>query len=296
MGAGKLPAIQFYPGDWKRDAGVQSLSYHDRGVWFEILMLMHESPIRGKLMLGTKAMSNAVLAGILNLSVESITETVETLIDRGVTEFDEKTKSLISRRMLRDEEDRANGRARAHKHYKSSKINGEANGLITGFSTPPSSSLSSSSSKNKSDAPSASVSGEFQLPEWISATAWAGWEEMRKKIRKGLTNYARALAVKKLDKLRAEGNDVTQLLEDATLGGWSSFYVKESSRLSGAKRSGPDPRIGRADENPSAQELERRRLVAEELERNIEGLERRNREREERERAAQSMAATATQD
>ena len=86
MGAGKLPAIQFYPGDWKRDAGVQSLSYHDRGVWFEILMLMHESPIRGKLMLGTKAMSNAVLAGILNLSVESITETVETLIDRGVTE------------------------------------------------------------------------------------------------------------------------------------------------------------------------------------------------------------------
>ena len=43
----KLPALQFYPGDWRKDLGVQSLSFHDRGVWFEMLMLMHDSENRG---------------------------------------------------------------------------------------------------------------------------------------------------------------------------------------------------------------------------------------------------------
>lgn len=47
----KLPAFQFYPGDWRKDPGVQSLSFHDRGVWHEMLCLMHESEERGKLTL-----------------------------------------------------------------------------------------------------------------------------------------------------------------------------------------------------------------------------------------------------
>ena len=47
----KLPAMQFYPGDWRKDIGVQSLSFHDRGVWFEMLMLMHGSERRGVLVL-----------------------------------------------------------------------------------------------------------------------------------------------------------------------------------------------------------------------------------------------------
>jgi hypothetical protein len=39
----KLPALQWYPADWRKDPGVQALSLHDRMVWFEMLMLMHES-------------------------------------------------------------------------------------------------------------------------------------------------------------------------------------------------------------------------------------------------------------
>jgi hypothetical protein len=47
----KLPAFQFYPADWRKDPGVQSLPYFERGIWFEILCLMHESEQRGKLIL-----------------------------------------------------------------------------------------------------------------------------------------------------------------------------------------------------------------------------------------------------
>jgi hypothetical protein len=99
----KLPAIQFYPGDWKKDAGVQTLSYHDRGVWFEILLLMHESERRGVLLLNGKAMSNGALARILGLDIESLKQTVETILEHGVASIEEDTGALMSRRMVRDE-------------------------------------------------------------------------------------------------------------------------------------------------------------------------------------------------
>ena len=34
----KIPAFQFYPADWRKDPGVQSLSYNDRGIWIEIFV------------------------------------------------------------------------------------------------------------------------------------------------------------------------------------------------------------------------------------------------------------------
>ena len=61
----KLPALQFYPGDWRKDVGVQSLTYHDRGVWFEILMLMHESEPRGMLLLNGRPVTDEALGRLL---------------------------------------------------------------------------------------------------------------------------------------------------------------------------------------------------------------------------------------
>ena len=63
----KLPALQFYPGDWRRDVGVQSLSFHDRGVWFEMVMLMHGSEVRGKLILNGKPIPEDALCRLLGL-------------------------------------------------------------------------------------------------------------------------------------------------------------------------------------------------------------------------------------
>ena len=47
----KLPAMQFYPGDWRRNPKVQSLTYEERGLWFEMLCLMHFAEPRGKLLI-----------------------------------------------------------------------------------------------------------------------------------------------------------------------------------------------------------------------------------------------------
>ena len=66
-GMTKLPAFQFYPGDWRKDVGVQSLDYFDRRVWWEMLCLMHESEWRGALVLNGQAMSEGALALLLGL-------------------------------------------------------------------------------------------------------------------------------------------------------------------------------------------------------------------------------------
>lgn len=100
---GKLPAIQFYPADWRKDPGVQSLSFHDRGVWFEILCLMHESEQRGTLLLNGKPMPQDALGRLLGLSKASLSKTLATLLDLGVMSQDEATGTFYNRRMTRDE-------------------------------------------------------------------------------------------------------------------------------------------------------------------------------------------------
>lgn len=99
----KLPAFQFYPGDWRKDPGVQSLDYEARGVWFEILCLMHEAEPRGMLTLAGKAMSDEALARLLGLDKYHLNQILSKLAEHGVSSVDPATGALCSRRMIKDE-------------------------------------------------------------------------------------------------------------------------------------------------------------------------------------------------
>ena len=100
----KLPAIQFYPGDWRKDPGIRALSFHDRGVWLEMILLMHESENRGKLMLAGKPIDHKTLGKLLGIHLNSLTKTLRNLRDLNICGFDEKTGIYYSRRMIRDNE------------------------------------------------------------------------------------------------------------------------------------------------------------------------------------------------
>jgi hypothetical protein len=127
----KLPAIQFYPADWRKDLGVQSLSFHDRGIWFEILMLMHESEVRGKLLLGGRAMTDEMLATVLRIDLTELRCTLDVLVTRGVTEREKRTGALINRRMIRDEIERAKNRQKIRGWRKAKKLKEECNHNVT---------------------------------------------------------------------------------------------------------------------------------------------------------------------
>jgi hypothetical protein len=153
----KLPAFQFYPADWRKDPAVQSLSYHDRGVWFEILCLMHESEQRGKLLLNGKPMPEDALARLLGLDKQNLTKTLTTLLDYGVASRCEETGALMNRRMVRDEELRKIRQEAGRKGGNPVLLNQNANQNPTTpvkqKSTPSSSSSSSKKKELGADAP-----------------------------------------------------------------------------------------------------------------------------------------------
>ena len=99
----KMPALQFYPADWRKDPAVQSLNYHDRGVWFEMLCLMHESSARGVLLLNGMPMPGEALARILGLDNQTLNQTLTILLTYGVAKKRHEDGAVYSKRMVSDE-------------------------------------------------------------------------------------------------------------------------------------------------------------------------------------------------
>lgn len=69
----------------------------------------------------------------------------------------------------------------------------------------------------------------FELPEWIPVDPWNGWLEMRTLQRKPPTDRAKALAVSKLEKLRAKGHDPGEVLDRSTLNGWTGLFERREN-------------------------------------------------------------------
>jgi len=64
----------------------------------------------------------------------------------------------------------------------------------------------------------------FVVPDWIPKETWDEFLEMRKRIKKPPTDYAKKLLVAKLDKFRSVGQDVKQVLEKSITSGWQDVF------------------------------------------------------------------------
>lgn len=75
------------------------------------------------------------------------------------------------------------------------------------------------------------VAPNGSLPDWVPLEAWQGFVEMRKKIGHPLTDRAKELAIRNLEKLKAEGSEPGAVLDQSTFKGWRGlFEVKINSR------------------------------------------------------------------
>jgi uncharacterized phage protein (TIGR02220 family) len=99
----KMPALQFYPADWRKDLAVQALGYHDRGVWFEMLCLMHESSERGVMLINGAPIAEDVIARLLGLDNQTFNHTLGTLLTYGVAKRRQDDNAIFSKRMVDDE-------------------------------------------------------------------------------------------------------------------------------------------------------------------------------------------------
>ncbi len=155
----KMPAFQFYPSDWRSDPGVQSLSYHERGVWFEMLCMMHESSQRGKLLLNGKAMPIDALARALGLLKQDTEIVVEKLIEYGVASRNPKNSVIFSRRMVKDEHLRNVRKKCGEMGGNPNLVNQKSTTRVKQIPTP-----SSSSSSSGLKEPHTPPSGALALP------------------------------------------------------------------------------------------------------------------------------------
>jgi hypothetical protein len=177
----KLPAMQFYVGDWRKDPGVQALGFHERGVWFEMICLMHESEERGKLMLNGLPMPDDALARLLGLDKQNLTTTITTLLSYGVASRCEETGAIICRRMIRDENLRKVRAECGKQGGNPNLVKQKPTTKDKQKSTPSSSSsISVSSSNNKKENPSIdqvrTFCAEIDLPETDGDATYWKWE------------------------------------------------------------------------------------------------------------------------
>lgn len=102
----KRPAFQFYPGDWLRDTALRSCSVAARGLWIEMLCLMHEGAPYGHLKVGSKVILPVNLARMVGITLPEAEGYLDELNCAGVYSVTAEG-TIYSRRMARDEEIRA---------------------------------------------------------------------------------------------------------------------------------------------------------------------------------------------
>ena len=94
--------MKFYPVDWRSEPTLRICSLAARGLWVELLGLMHEATPRGHLLIRGLSPTDAQLAALVGILPEQLTELIGELETARV--FSRTGKGVIySRRMTKDE-------------------------------------------------------------------------------------------------------------------------------------------------------------------------------------------------
>jgi DNA-binding MarR family transcriptional regulator len=80
---------------------------------------------------------------------------------------------------------------------------------------------------------------EITVPEWLSQELWTAFKEMRKSIKKPLTEHAEKLIIEKLSRFKEKGHDPNLSLKNSIEGSWQGvFEPKAESTNAGPQSNG----------------------------------------------------------
>jgi hypothetical protein len=120
------PWMKFYPRDWRGDQALRAVSLSARGLWVEMLTIMHEASPYGHLILGGRGVSNDVLARMAGASMEEVGALLSELESAGV--FSRTRKDVIySRRMVKDHSRSEKGRKSVKRRWEQTADNQKEN-------------------------------------------------------------------------------------------------------------------------------------------------------------------------
>ncbi len=161
MPSSKLPAMQFYPGDWLRDVDLRTCSLAARGLWLDMLCLMWQAPRRGYLQQSSgNAITTEMLARAVGTGTDDVAGLLQELESAGVFSHGEHGM-IYSRRMVREETERAGARERQRRSRgETPSVSRRCHGDVT-----PESRRMSRPSSEKSQRSSSSASTAL-IPLW----------------------------------------------------------------------------------------------------------------------------------
>lgn len=124
--SGAHPWLKFYPRDWRGDQALRAVSIAARGLWIEMLCIMHEASPYGHLILGGRAVSNDILARVSGLGVDECGTLLAELENAGVLSRTRKGV-IYSRRMVKDNSRSEKGRRSVQRRWEQGTDNKEKN-------------------------------------------------------------------------------------------------------------------------------------------------------------------------
>lgn len=97
----KKPWMKFYPSDWRADQALRICTIAARGLWIEMLCIMHEADPEGCLLINDNPVTDSQLASLTGTPPDQLAELLAELESAGV--FSRRRDGVIySRRMTRD--------------------------------------------------------------------------------------------------------------------------------------------------------------------------------------------------
>ncbi len=79
-------------------------------------------------------------------------------------------------------------------------------------------------SREEKETPAKDKPSQFALPLWVRRSTWDCFEEMRRRIRKPLTDRARQNILAKLDEFRGRGHDPEEVLNNSISNSWTGIW------------------------------------------------------------------------
>jgi hypothetical protein len=221
----RLPFMQWYPNDWMADPAVRSCSIAARGLWIDLLSLMHLSPRRGYLLAATGLpLSLEQIARLTGCSTDEATRLLAELRSSGVFSCTDDGV-IYSRRMVRDETKREKCTA-AGKRGGNPTLKGHPNlpearsQKPEARSNPPNPPSGGSRPTIRGDPASVPIPARIDTPE--VRTAWEDWIAERAARRKPLTERAARLALDQLADLTPA--QVVECIRLSIANGWQGLF------------------------------------------------------------------------
>lgn len=219
----KRPSFQFYPADWRKDPALRACSIEARGLWIDLICIMHESENYGFLEINSRKISEKSIATMCGITPSKCRKFIKELEENGVFSIDDRGV-IFSRRMVKDND-------LCEKRREAGKLGGNPS-LVKRKDKQTEDDLLNHNAKQK-PTPSSSYSSSTSVPptpidefsDMPTETA-NDFDTLQRKIRNVHPHWKKPFSRKELDTLLANAKALMAVTDlEWTALGW--FYGSE---------------------------------------------------------------------